>query len=75
MLISAKMTNPTVSQPQNDQKRDWLLRNRGLFTRMSRELGVSVSFIADVFWGRRRSTTRQVEARLADLGAPGFLKQ
>jgi hypothetical protein len=65
------MTTPTVSQ-QNAQKRDWLLRNRGVLTRVSRELAVSVAFASDVFWGRRRSTTRQVEARLADLGAPGF---
>ena len=56
-------------------KSDWLRANRGILTRIAAELDppVSASVVCRIFNGRE--TSARVAARLADLGAPGFMKK
>lgn len=54
------------------QKRYWLTDNRGVQRRIAEEFGVVPGFVSDIFWGHRSSRNGDIEARLAELGAPGF---
>lgn len=50
----------------------WLADNPGVITRIAEACDLSQPFVSDVFHGRRSSRGGAVEARLAQLGAPGF---
>lgn len=52
----------------------WTKANKGLITKIADELGYSQPFVSDVFYKKRNSTGGIVEARLTELGAPGFTK-
>lgn len=54
------------------RKRYWLADNPGVITRVAEELGVTQSFVSDVFHRRRTSRDGRVEATLQERGAPGF---
>lgn len=53
-------------------KRRWLVERPGVISRIAKELGVTQPFVSDVFHGRRKSRSGDVEKKLAELGAPGF---
>jgi hypothetical protein len=50
----------------------WLDENKGVLTRIATACSVSQPFVSEIFHGRRSSRNGQVEALLADAGAPGF---
>jgi predicted transcriptional regulator len=54
-------------------RREWLDEQpRGTLTRIAEEFGLSQPFVSDVLHNKRSSKDGCVEARLAQLGAPGF---
>lgn len=75
MLTSEHMSTITQTDDTQKAKRYWLADNKGACSRIARELSLTPRFVLDVFWGFRNSRTGQVEARLADLKAPGFFNQ
>jgi len=55
--------------------RTWILKNRGIMSKLSKELGVSIAFLHKVAYGKSeaRSKGLRVEHRLLAAGCP--LKQ
>lgn len=69
----------TITQTQAQQAQQllmdrlgWLGQNRGILSRIAREVGVTPSFVRIVFRGGSPSRGGAVEAALAEAGAPGF---
>lgn len=62
-----------ISQLLEQAKREWLSQNHGVIARVSRDLGVSHEYVRLVFWERSVSPKKQIENRLIELGAPGFV--
>lgn len=50
----------------------WLRDNRGALTRIARKLAFSRGYVAEVYWGQKRSAEERIETELLRLGAPGF---
>lgn len=67
----------TITQATADRLRDqrllWLRDNRGVLTRIAKELGVSQAFVRIVYHGGSQSRDGSIENELARLGAPGFV--
>jgi hypothetical protein len=63
------------NDPHRLRVRAWVLANHGVFSRLSRELGVSVAFVQRIAYGLQDygSKDQRVERRLRALGCP--LKQ
>lgn len=53
----------------------FLSSNRGVLKRVAEQTGKSGQFVADVFWKRRQSRDGDVEAALAQAGAPWFKEE
>lgn len=73
-MVTNKANTVTIQDTQT-AKRYWLADNRGIIKRIAGDLGVSAPFVSDVLNGKRQSTGRVVEAKLAEHGAPGFFEQ
>jgi predicted XRE-type DNA-binding protein len=56
---------------QKIAKHQWLKRNKGILKRIASNVGVSASFVSDVYAGKRHSFMNQVEEALIRAGAPG----
>lgn len=55
-----------------ERRRVWLARNPGVLRKLADEFGVSPPFMTDVLQKKRNSKDGRIEARLTELGAPGF---
>lgn len=50
----------------------WLRDNRGTLTRIAKKFALSRGYVAEVYWGQKRSGEGRIEDELLRLGAPGF---
>lgn len=50
----------------------FLRDNRGLLFQVARQLDLSRVYVGEVYWEKKQSAGRRVEAALAKRGAPGF---
>ena len=73
MISDTVIRTVTQSNALRLAKYDWLRAHRGVLRGVAGELGVSASVVSRVFHQRERSA--RIEARFADLGAPGFMKK
>jgi hypothetical protein len=70
------MATPTAVErkplsPPEQRIKNWLAKNYGVLTRVSKELGLSIAFVQRVAYNRgARSRGLKVERRLLELGAP-----
>lgn len=67
----------TITQEQQAKKLlmdrlAWMGQNRGILSKVAREVGVSPGFVRIVFRGGSASSGGVVEGALAIYGAPGF---
>lgn len=69
------MVNATTDATQEAARRYWVFKNHGVIRRIARELSVSHVFVQDVLRRKRNSKNRRVEAKLTELGAPGFVDE
>lgn len=61
------MSKPTISE--RDKIYLWIRKNRGVCSRVARDLDLSHSFVRDVIYGHAKSAELRVEKALIESGA------
>jgi hypothetical protein len=71
-MLMNKLAQQVNKADLHQQKDVWIALNKGTLARLAEEFGFSTAYITDIFRHKRNSKGGVVEARLRELGAPGF---